>query len=538
MLLAASFERAVTHGAELLIAAGAVLAFAWGLLQRRIGLLRWPLLVVAVGTLGAGTALGAWAWHEKRDRNVIGSATTEFVPTEKPKKRPRKELTEEPWPMYGYDVERTRSAPFKLRPPFAGLWSIKAKGTLEPPPVIAYGRLFLSNNKGRVVAIDARTGHIVWQRHFRNCIAASAAVARGTVFLPLMHERPCVKNAPGARGMIVAINARTGRTKWRFRAGAIESAPLLVGHILYFGSWDRRVYALNVSRKRHRLVWSHETDDKVVGAPAYANGTIYVGTNGGRVYALNAHTGRERWRAQSFSRFGRREYFYATPAVAYGRVFLGNTDGTVYAYGATTGHLLWARQAGTYVYAAPAVWRDMVFVGTWDGYFSAIDARTGNFRWRFHAPSGIMGAASVLDGLVYFSTYGKFTQRHLRRVVSGPRATFALNARTGDPVWRFPDGHYSPVVADSRRIYIAGRSRLYALVTQARARKLRRWQALSRCDRIRRAKKRARCLSKATRGTSSGKHGSRKAARTSKSKTRLRPTTGSRPASGSTAAKP
>jgi outer membrane protein assembly factor BamB len=353
-----------------------------------------------------------------------------------------------------------------------------------------------------------------------------------------MHNRPCVKNAPGARGGIVALDAKTGRIKWRFGAGAVESAPVLVGRVLYFGAWDRRVYALNVRRKRHRLIWSHQVDDKVVGAPAYSNGAVYVGTNGGRVYSLGARTGRERWHAESFSRFGRREYFYATPAVAYGRVFLGNTDGTVYAYGATTGHLLWARQAGTYVYTAPAVWRNIVYVGSWDGYFSAIDARTGDFRWRFHAPGGIMGAPTVLDGLVYFSTYGRFTQRHLRRVASGPRGTFALNARTGDLIWQFHDGHYSPVVADSRRIYIAGIRKLYALVPQARLQKIRRWQALARCDRFRKAKKREQCRSKARRGTTSGKPGSGKAARTSKSKTRPRQATGSRPASDSRAARP
>ena len=65
---------------------------------------------------------------------------------------------------------------------------------------------------------------------------------------------------------------------------------------------------------------------------------------------------RVRWSASSFSRFGQREYFYATPTVAYGRVYIGNTDGTLYAFGARTGHLLWAQHAGTYVYSAAAVW--------------------------------------------------------------------------------------------------------------------------------------------------------------------------------------
>jgi hypothetical protein len=30
-------------------------------------------------------------------------------------------------------------------------------------------------------------------------------------------------------------------------------------------------------------------------------------------------------------------------------------------------------------------------------------------------------------------------------------------------VWSFPDGQYSPVVADSERIYVVGKARVYAL---------------------------------------------------------------------------
>jgi len=516
LVLVASLERAVTHAAELFLGVGAILAFVWGVVQKRIGILRWPLLGLAVLSLGVGVALGGWSWHEKRDRNVIGSPTVEFIATQTPKKRPKKELREEPWPLYGYDAERTRAAPFELRPPYAGLWNIKTRVPIEAPPVVAYGRIFVIDQHGHMYAMKARTGRFVWKRRFPNCAAASAAVAGGVVYQPLMHRLPCQKNQAGAQGLLEALDAKTGKTLWKFKAGPIESAPLIVGHVLYFGSWDRRIYALDLRRKRNRVLWSYETDDKVVAAPAYGNGTIYVGTNGGRVYALNARTGKLRWRAESFSRFGNREYFYATPAVAYGRVFLGNTDGTVYAYGAGTGHLLWARQVGTYVYAAPAVWRKTLFVGTWDGYFSALDVRTGAFRWRYDAPGGIMGAATVLDGLVYFSTFGRFSQRHLRRVESGPRGTFALNVRNGDLIWRFHDGQYSPLVAQRQRIYIAGKRHLYALVPKARLVRIRRWQALAKCERLRRARARARCLSKARRGTTSGKRGSGKARRTSK----------------------
>jgi outer membrane protein assembly factor BamB len=184
------------------------------------------------------------------------------------------------------------------------------------------------------------------------------------------------------------------------------------------------------------------------------------------VFALDALTGKLRWQAASFSRFGRREYFYATPTVAYGRVYIGNADGTLYAFGAKSGRLLWARSAGTYIYTAAAAWHQMIYVGTWDGYFSAFDAGTGDLRWRHDATGGISGAPTVMAGLVYYSTFGKFTNSHQRRVEDGPYRTYALDARTGTPVWQFPDGQYSPVVADQDRVYLAGSEAVYGLVSR------------------------------------------------------------------------
>ena len=177
----------------------------------------------------------------------------------------------------------------------------------------------------------------------------------------------------------------------------MESSPVVVGQTLYFGSKDRKVYALRLrGRKRPTTRWTFTADDEIVAAPAYSQGKIFAVTSNGSVYAIDARNGREVWHATSFSRFGGREYFYATPAVAYGRVYAPNADGTVYAYGAQTGKLLWARQVGTYAYTAPAVWRRTVYVGTWDGYFVALDAVTGDVRWRFDAPSTISGAPTVL----------------------------------------------------------------------------------------------------------------------------------------------
>ena len=293
----------------------------------------------------------------------------------------------------------------------------RARHYIEFPPVVAYDKIFVAQQRGRFYALDAKTGKQRWTKNFRRCAAASPTVWRGVVYQVLMHELPCRKHQAGATGLLIAMNARTGRELWSFRPGAIESSPLIVDGVIFFGSWDHYVYAIDVRTKK--VKWRFRTDDQVVAGPAYSHGTIYIPSSSGHLYAINAWTGRERWRASSFSRFGRREYFYATPTVAYGRVFIGNADGYVYSYGAKSGNLIWAQRAGTYVYTAAAVWRKTVYVGTWDGWVVAFDAATGRTRWRHDSPGGVSGAPTVMDGLLYYATLGGFGGRHQRRVEPG-----------------------------------------------------------------------------------------------------------------------
>jgi outer membrane protein assembly factor BamB len=510
VLLAQSLERAVNDAAVFLLAAGAALAIAGGLVHGRWRLPARILLVVALLALGAGTAFGAWAWHEKRPRDVRGSSTEEFIPALRPTKpkpkQPNKLLLTESWPTFGYDPQRTHLAPqeWRLRPPFHGIWVRSLSSDIEFPPAVAYGKLYVAQQKGHFYAINARSGKVLWTKTFDRCVAASPAVADGIVYQGFLQTNPCGGHVRTNDGLVVAWDAKSGKELWRLRPGAVESSPVVIGQTLYFGSKDRKVYALKLrGRKRPRIRWTFTADDEVVAAPAYSQGKIFAATSNGSVYAIDARNGREVWHATSFSRFGGREYFYATPAVAYGRVFAPNADGTVYAYGARTGNLLWARQVGSYAYTSPAVWRRTVYVGTWDGYFVAVDAVTGDVRWRFDAPSTISGAPTVLSGLVYFASCGRCGVGGSRRVELGPRRTFALNARNGDVVWTFFDGKYSPIVSDGRRVYLTGKNRIYALIPRVRWERYKRQRAAAK----RRANKRARPRSGAKSGTSSGTPG-------------------------------
>jgi len=426
-------------------------------------------IVLAVGLIAAAGAVVGWRWKTSGSHVVRGSPSVEFVttaPSAPP--RPKKQVRAIPWPGYGYDLGRTRVAPpdFRQRPPFGVVWQMRTGNYIEFPPAIAYGRVYLDQERGRFFALDAATGHIVWQHAYPNCSAASPAVGDGIVYEPFL-PRPCDYGPRNVPAFMAAFDARSGKNLWRFTmTGGSESSPLLIGHVLYFGSWDHHLYALDVrSRTRPRLLWRYQTDGEIDSSPAYAGGAIYIGDNSGQIYAIDAHTGRLRWKASSFSGFvSGREYFYAAPAVAYGRVYVGNTDGTVYAFGASSGKLRWSQHVGSYVYAAAAIWNKTAYVGSYDGNMYALDAATGDVRWRYAAPSAIHGAPTILNGLIYFSTCGTCGHRGSRYAKQGARGTYALDARTGKLVWSFPDGKYSPVVADNKRVYLAGETRLYALV--------------------------------------------------------------------------
>ena len=136
--------------------------------------------------------------------------------------------------------------------------------------------------------------------------------------------------------------------------------------------------------------------------------------------------------------------------MAYGRIYIGNTDGRIYSYGARSGELRWSHSTGGYVYSSPAVWHERVYAGSYDGTFYALDAATGETAWTFKAAGPISGSATVINGIVYFACFKS--------------RTYALDARTGKLLWSYPDGHYTPVVADPHRLYLVGYGRLYGMV--------------------------------------------------------------------------
>jgi outer membrane protein assembly factor BamB len=410
---------------------------------------RWLLAAAAavvVAVVGAGIAFYLVRSHEARDVN--GSSTVEFVPTETtPPKQPKEPGVA--WAQYGFDMERLRVATgSSLAPPFKRAWTFHARELVEFPPAVAYGRLFFANGDGVLFAVGAKNGRKAWSWDSHRCQAASPAVDRHTVFATFMNAPPCNRSPdPRLTGKVVALAVGTGKIRWQRTIGPSESSPAIVGTALIVGDWDGRVWKLD--ERTGRVLWSRKLGGQVKGGVAVSGSRVFVGDYSGHVTCLGLATGKVIWTAKAQPRFGGTGTFYATPAVAYGRVYIGATDGKMYSFGATSGKLRWSQSTGGYVYSSAAVWHDLVLAGSYSKRFFAFDAATGRIVWSFAADGPISGSPTIVAGRVYFAT------------LKG--TTYALDARTGRRLWTFPDGKYSPVVADADRLYLVGYATVYGL---------------------------------------------------------------------------
>jgi outer membrane protein assembly factor BamB len=335
------------------------------------------------------------------------------------------------WTMYGATPQRTQAHPsITLRPPFRVAWR-RTIGYIEFPASVDDGVAYISNIVGVVRAIDMRNGDLRWITRTPNGkMAATPGVYDDLVL------------AHGMDGNVWVLDRATGRVRWRFHVGSpVESSPIIVDGIDYFGAWNGNVYALDLHNGRTR--WVFRSGYKITSSASLSGGNVLIGDYGGRIWSLSRTSGRVRWENSVGARI------YGTPAVAGGRVFVPSSEGGSLTAFTTGGRRLWSIATGAYVYSSPAVWRGRVYFGSFNGVLYCVSAASGRILWTVSGGRPISGAPTVVAGVVYFSNTG--------------RRTYALDARTGRRLQEFGDGDYVPVSGNGSRLLLHGFAMLYGL---------------------------------------------------------------------------
>ena len=254
-----------------------------------------------------------------------------------------------------------------------------------------------------LLAPEADAAPFVWATPTGGAVTSSPAVAGGLVYVGSADRR------------LYAINATSGEVVWSaLTGGSIDSSPAVVDGFAYVGSDDGRVSALVAATGQ--FAWQTITGGPVDSSPAVVNGVVYVGSDDGALYALNAAIGSLVWKTYTGGAID------SSPTVANGVVYVGSDDGGLYALNAATGQVVWKTLTFGAVNSSPTVVNGVVYVGSANGFVYALNAATGQILWQAFAGGAVDSSPTVLNGVVY--------------VGSDAGVLFALDAATGQTLWQ------------------------------------------------------------------------------------------------------
>jgi outer membrane protein assembly factor BamB len=350
------------------------------------------------------------------------------------------------------------------------VWEVPVPGSGASGTGIQYGdgKVFPGSFEPHQMALDAKTGNVIWDTETKGVMAFSGSYYNGKLLKAGEHDNT-----------FYCFDADTGKILWTFNPGTQfgywVSGCATAYDMVYELNKDGYLYALDVDTGQ--LVWKYKGPGFLYwpGWPVVADGKVYA-TTGQRAsidpitgeysksefVCLDAYTGSLLWKLP-IEAYTPRE----SVAIAYGNLYLipgyieEDTMDTyitldqVWAIGtqpwpmwrhdpAHTGGgqsgpanltLRWNFTTGGGVISSPSVVDGKVYVGSQDKKVYCLDDRSGSLVWNFTTGSRIKSSPAVVDGKVYVGPDDGYV--------------YCLDAKNGSLIWNRYAGGYTSAHFDS-----------------------------------------------------------------------------------------
>lgn len=274
----------------------------------------------------------------------------------------------------------------------------------------------------------------------------------------------------GPQAVANAAFGNSTNVRWRFRTEEeVRSTPTLAGGVLYVGSYDNNLYALDA--KSGGLWWKFATEGGICGKAAIWRQLVIVGSEDFNVYGIEAATGKEQWRYRAW------HHVRSSPRVFDDRLFVGADDSHMHAIDPRNGRSLWRYRTYLEVQSSAASANGLLYFGSSDNHLYAVDVLTGELKWKHRTQGAIISSPVVADGYLYFGSmdFGVYSLESKsgwmawrepteRFVISSPlivgdrlyigstdKNLYCIDRRTGQRLWRYTVGQQvnsSPAYAD------------------------------------------------------------------------------------------
>jgi len=246
---------------------------------------------------------------------------------------------------------------------------------------------------------------------------------------------------------VYAINTKSGELLWKYvTKDSIRSSPAVLNDVVYVGSDDNHVYAIDT--KSGELLWKYVTEDSVRSSPKIIDGLIYVGSDDNTLHVFSNQNGDLKWS------YNLGNDIRSSPAISNDTVYVGSLYGSLYALNSKNGELKWEYRTMGSIESFPVISDDVVYVGSWDGFVYAFDTIIGDFKWKYKIGTDIILHIAAFDNVVYVTSIDSFV--------------YAIDAETGTLLWKY-DGDQSfsssPIISNNAIYVGSNNGDLYVLDT-------------------------------------------------------------------------
>ncbi|MDQ3938292.1 MAG: PQQ-binding-like beta-propeller repeat protein, partial [Chloroflexota bacterium] len=270
----------------------------------------------------------------------------------------------------------------------AELWRVELPTGVVATPTIAGGILYVIGDDGVLRTVSLESRERGWEAP--GFLPESIVTATGELILA------------GAAGKIVALTASDGEVVWQSRAGGSDRAALADGRVYVSGDRSGLVTVLDLEGAEQ---FGFETDGAWVLTPAVVGTDAYLvarDTPGGRNVVLAVGwDGDKNWRWEPPSRDRIHGH-----AVAGDRVFVATErpTGAVHALDRASGERQWIRAFDHPLLTFPVTADRVVYVAGANEGVIALDAVTGEIQWVADIGNPAEATLTVTGGLLLVTT--------------------------------------------------------------------------------------------------------------------------------------
>ena len=358
-------------------------------------------------------------------------------------------VTSQDWPTYGHDMQRTSIQPATSLTEanvaqLHQIWTYRSPAPYDlASPISVAGIVYAVDRSGNLVALDATTGAVRWQRALGANAKLTPSVFDGHLFVGTLDT-----SSPTVRSTLFALEPQTGAVQWqRSIDGGLHGPPVVVaGQLIVPVSLGDPgfchpggVYAFDETTGDPGLYWrtggNVTQDGGAVWSPvSYDGKRIYFGTGNTCVDSpatANAVVGLStslalRWSVQTGSPMSDDDV--GGGVVSNGNdVYVNSKNGSTYAIDASTGGVVWQRALGAPdlygSYGTPAVVGSTLVTsigfrynpygtyptGTQFGSLQGLDRSTGAERWKVDAVAPFMNPPAISGSIAFIAIDANMT---------------------------------------------------------------------------------------------------------------------------------